>query len=112
MYTAAIAVIFVICILLILVVLIQNAKGSGVSEAFSAGSNLIGVKRTGDLLENVTWGLAIALLVGCLSTNFLFDRDGTGQVEINSPNVERAQESGFAPAQPQPTQEQPQQQGQ
>jgi len=101
MFTAALIFITLICFLLILVVLIQNSKGGGLASGVGSGSaNLIGVKKTGDLLENVTWGLAITLLVGCLATNFIIDRDGDGnKEEINSVNVERAQESGFAPQQ-------------
>ena len=36
----------------------------------SSASNLIGVKKTGDLLERLTWGLAIAMMVFTLATNF------------------------------------------
>lgn len=102
MFTVALIVITLICFLLILVVLIQNSKGGGLASGVSSSSaNLIGVKRTSDLLENITWGLAITLLVGCLATNFIIDRDGDGnKEEINSVNVERASESGFAPQQP------------
>lgn len=108
MFTVALIFIALICFLLILVVLIQNSKGGGLAAGVSSSSsNLIGVKRTGDLLENITWGLAITLLVSCLATNFIIDRDGNGETEINSVNVERAQESGFAPQQQQPQQEQP-----
>ena len=56
----------IICaILLILVVLAQNSKGGGLTEQFggSSSSQLIGVKRTGDLLEKVTWGLALLIMV-------------------------------------------------
>ena len=97
MFTAAIVLIILICFLLILVVLVQNSKGGGLAAGMGGGSstNLVGVKRTNDLLENITWGLAIALLVGCLATNFLVDKGGEGEaVEMNSVNVERAQESG------------------
>jgi preprotein translocase subunit SecG len=58
-------------ILLVLVVLAQNAKGGGLSSQFggSTASNMIGVKKTGDVLERVTWGLAIAIMVFSLATN-------------------------------------------
>ena len=107
MFIVAISLLVIICILLILVVLVQNSKGGGVAAGFdSSSTNLIGVKKTTDLLENITWGLAISLLVGCLATNFIIDRDGNGQAEqITSPNIERAQESGVAPQQQQPAQE-------
>lgn len=59
-------------VLLVLVVLAQNSKGGGLSSQFggSGASNLIGVKKTGDLLERLTWGFAIAIMVFSLATNF------------------------------------------
>lgn len=104
MFTAALIFIAFICILLIFVVLLQSSKsGGGAGASFGSSMNyLVGANKKGDLLENITWGLAITLLVSCLATNFIIDRDGTGQVELNSVNVERAQESGL--------QQQPQQQ--
>ena len=59
-------------ILLVLVVLAQNSKGGGLSNQFggSGASNLIGVKKTGDLLERLTWGFAVAIMVFALATNF------------------------------------------
>jgi len=86
-----------VCVLLILAVLAQNSKGGGLSSQFAgAGSSqLMGVKRTSDLLEQVTWGLAITLIVLTLSTSFLLDMSSEGG--INSVNVERAQEKATAP---------------
>lgn len=78
---------------MVLVVLAQNSKGGGLSSQFggSGTSNLIGVKKTGDLLEKITWGLGIAILVLSLSTNFILDTNaGNG---FASPNIDRAQES-------------------
>lgn len=108
MFTAILALITLICVLLILVVLVQNSKSTGGVSSFQSNtSNLIGVKRTSDLLENITWSLAIGLLVLCLSTNFILNDDGDGTQQINSVNVERAQESRFQQpaASPQPSTE-------
>jgi preprotein translocase subunit SecG len=59
-------------VLLVLVVLAQNSKGGGLSNQFggSGASNLIGVKKTGDLLERLTWGFAVAIMIFSLATNF------------------------------------------
>lgn len=61
-------------VLVVLVVLAQNSKGGGLSSQFggSGASNLIGVKKTGDLLERLTWAFAIAIMVFSLGAN-LFD---------------------------------------
>ncbi len=91
--TLVITLIVIICLLLVLVVLAQNSKGGGLSSQFGGGgaSQMIGVKRTSDLLEKVTWGLAIALLALSLVTNIVFnEREQQGPL---SPNIERAQET-------------------
>lgn len=82
-------------VLLVLVVLAQNSKGGGLSSQFggSGASNLIGVKKTGDLLERLTWGFAIAIMVFSLATNFTPPTAAT-QDEI----LEKAKEQqGVAP---------------
>ncbi|MGC4022804.1 MAG: preprotein translocase subunit SecG [Cyclobacteriaceae bacterium] len=72
MYTLFISLAIVSSILLVLVVLAQNSKGGGLTSQFggSGASNLIGVKKTGDLLERLTWGFAIAIMAFSLATNF------------------------------------------
>ena len=91
-----IAVIILVSFLLVLVILAQNPKG-GLSSQFggSGTSNIIGVKKTGDLLENITWSLAIGLFVLALSMNFVGDKTPQG---YTSPNVERAQEQSVIPS--------------
>ena len=72
MYTLYVSLTIFAAVLLVLIVLAQNSKGGGLSSQFggSSASNLIGVKKTGDLLERLTWGLAISLMVFTLATNF------------------------------------------
>jgi len=55
--------VIIVCVLLGLIVLIQNPKGGGLSSNFSSSSQLLGVQKTGDILEKGTWVLAIALMV-------------------------------------------------
>jgi preprotein translocase subunit SecG len=85
-----IVLILIIAVLLVLVVLAQNSKGGGLSSQFggSGASNIIGVKKTSDLLERLTWGFAIAVLVLSVAVNILMDAPGSGEVE--SPNLDRA----------------------
>ena len=81
-------------LLLAFFVLIQNPKGGGLSSGFSGGANLIGVQRTGDILEKGTWIFAIALMVFCIAINIIgpsaSNRGGLGdQIEapISAPNL-------------------------
>ena len=78
MYGLVIGLIILFCILLVLVILAQNAKGGGLSGQFggSSASNIIGVKKTGDLLEKLTWGFVIAIMVLTLSTNLMDSTSG------------------------------------
>lgn len=100
MYGVIITLIIIVCILLVLVVLAQNSKGGGLSSQFGgAGSQIIGVKRTGDLLEKLTWGFAIALLSLSLLSNFILPRGPQEGEEQRSINVERAAEAPLLPQQ-------------
>jgi len=91
MYLFLVVVILVVCFLLALVVLAQNPKGGGLSSQFGAGgaANLMGVKRTGDLLEKLTWGFAIGLIVLSLATHVISGSNGPVQ-SINQQAAKRA----------------------
>jgi preprotein translocase subunit SecG len=99
MYSLIIGLIIFVAVLLVLAVLAQNAKGGGLSGQFGgAGTNqLMGVKRTSDLLEQITWGLALTLIVLTVSTSFILPDQADGG--INSVNVERAQPTAPLPQQ-------------
>jgi preprotein translocase subunit SecG len=98
MYVLLISLAIVSAILLVLVVLAQNSKGGGLSSQFggSGASNLIGVKKTGDVLERLTWGFAIAIIVFSLATNFTTPNTAAPTDEI----MERAKEQQTAPVVP------------
>jgi len=97
MFTTIIVLIVFVAVVLVLVVLAQNSKGGGLTSQFggSGTSQLMGVKKTGDLLEKLTWGLAIALIALTLSTKFLITE--SREVEFSSPNIESAQDKTIAP---------------
>lgn len=92
MYLGLIILVAIVGVLLILVVLVQNSKGGGLSSEFSgAGSaQMFGVKKTTDLLEQITWGLAAAIIVISLGSYILVSGN-TGVEGINSVNIEKAQ---------------------
>ncbi|GAA4498296.1 hypothetical protein GCM10023172_14970 [Hymenobacter ginsengisoli] len=100
MYLFLVIVILLICLLLTLVVLAQNPKGGGLSSQFGAGgaANLMGVKRTGDLLEKLTWGFAVGLIILSLATHII----GGGAGPVRSVNQQAAQRAVVptAPAAP------------
>lgn len=79
MFTLIVGIIIFIAVLLVLVVLAQNSKGGGLSNIAggSSASNIIGVKKTGDLLEKLTWAFVIGIMVLSLATNFITPNTGT-----------------------------------
>jgi len=82
MLTFIIFLLIVVSILLVLVVLAQDSKGG--LGAQSSATQLMGVKRTGDLLERLTWGFSIAIMVLCVSTGFAIGgEDGDVPSSIN-----------------------------
>lgn len=74
MYTALTVFIILIGALLSLVVLVQNSKGGGLAAGFSTSNQVMGVRRTTDLLEKLTWGLAIALMVFSVAATMLMPK--------------------------------------
>jgi preprotein translocase subunit SecG len=90
MYTLLVGLTIFCCVMLVLVVLAQNSKGGGLSNQFggSGASNLMGVKKTGDLLERLTWGFAVGIMAFTLATNFTNQQSSVQTDEI----IERAKE--------------------
>ncbi|PPL01242.1 preprotein translocase subunit SecG [Parapedobacter indicus] len=78
MQTLLIILIILASILLAFLVLIQNPKGGGLASGFAGGANLMGVKRTGDLLEKGTWIMVIAIMIFSLVVNILGPSSGSG----------------------------------
>ncbi len=95
LFTIILSLVSLVAVLLILVILAQNSKGGGLSSQFggSGASNMIGVKKTGDLLENLTWGLVIAMFVLVMSSSFLLDKGGSQTDEFQ----DWANESNIVP---------------
>ena len=82
----------VVCVFLALFILIQEPKGGGLSSGFAGSNNLMGVQRTGDILEKGTWVLVIFLMVIVLLINVVTPKTSTPgrdvedlQEQINKP---------------------------
>ena len=67
MYTLLVILIVIAAILMIGVVLIQESKGGGLSSNFSSSNAIMGVRKTTDFVEKLTWGLRY--LYGCAQCN-------------------------------------------
>lgn len=99
MYTTVLVLMVIVAILLVLVIMIQNPKGGGLSSEFGgAGSQMFGVQRTGDILEQLTWGFFAFIIVGALTAGIFMDKAGTAAADDNGLNVEKATARPTAPA--------------
>lgn len=91
MYLFLVILAIIVCVLLGLLILIQNPKGGGLSSGFAGSNNIMGVQRTGDILEKGTWGLIITLMVCALLINATLPKGGARaggedlQNQINKP---------------------------
>ena len=111
MYTALTVLIIIVCILLVLVVLVQNPKGGGLSAGFTGGGQLMGVKKTTEFIEKLTWGLVAALIILSIAASFSLpnksDRGTNSAMQEQIDNAASAPQSQPAPQQAQPGGEQP-----
>lgn len=63
-YTLIIVIMLIAAVLLGLVILVQNPKGGGLNASLGGVSNQVfGAKRSTDIVEQITWYLAIAIFV-------------------------------------------------
>ena len=58
-------------ILMCFIVLIQNSKGGGLASGFSSSNAIMGVRKTTDILEKATWGLAAFIVVMSIATAYV-----------------------------------------
>lgn len=90
--------IIISAVLLVLAVLAQNSKGNGLSNSLGGASQLMGVKRTTDIIEKLTWVFAISLLTFCLCINLFVERpeinaDGSGSVNVDRAKAAKAKQA-------------------
>ncbi len=71
MYNILIILIVIAAILLAIIVLIQESKGGGLASGFSSSNAIMGVRRTTDIIEKTTWGLAIAIVVLSVCASYM-----------------------------------------
>lgn len=98
----------IISIVLAFFVLIQNPEGGGLSGSIGGFSNqIMGVKKTNNVLEKGTWVFAAILSIMCLFSVIIFSGKSTSVNEnslkqLNTTSAP-AQQQAPAPAAPQQT---------
>lgn len=113
MYTILTVLIILICIVLALVVLVQNSKGGGLASGFSSSNQIMGVRKTTDVLEKLTWGLAITLMVFSVTGTMLMpktqENEATSVIQEQIDNAAIPNPGGAQPPIGQPVESQPSQ---
>jgi len=100
MYTVITILIIIVCVLLALVVMVQNAKGGGLAAGFTGSNQIMGVQKTTDFIEKLTWGLAITLVILCLAASFSLPNKE--QRSVGSSMQEQIDNAASAPTQKAP----------
>lgn len=77
----------VLSVLLILVVLAQNPKGGGLSASLGSANQFGGVRETTDIIEKITWSLAIGIVVLSIASSVM---GGNGQTEVEQ-DIQKSQ---------------------
>lgn len=70
-YSLLIGLMVLAAVLMCFVVLVQNSKGGGLSSSFAASNQIMGVRKTTDFIEKLTWGLAIFMVVVSVATSYV-----------------------------------------
>ena len=68
MYIFLSILIVIVALLLIGAVTIQESKGGGLAAGFASSNSIMGVQRTTNAIEKITWWLAGIMAVLCIAT--------------------------------------------
>lgn len=74
MYNLLVILVVIASIFMCLIVLIQESKGGGLASGFASGNQVMGVRKTTDVIEKATWGLAIAMVVFSIASVYFIPR--------------------------------------
>ncbi|NCC08953.1 MAG: preprotein translocase subunit SecG [Bacteroidia bacterium] len=88
MYLLFVILMVIAALFMCFIVLIQNSKGGGLSSEFSSSNAIMGVRKTTDTLEKLTWGLAVFMVVMSIATAYVVP---TGSTKAQDALLEQAQ---------------------
>ncbi len=76
MYLLLVVLLVLAAVLMCFVVLVQNSKGGGLSSAFASSNQIMGVRKTTDFIEKLTWGLAAFMVVVSVAASYVIPTQG------------------------------------
>ncbi|PSK92569.1 preprotein translocase subunit SecG [Taibaiella chishuiensis] len=104
MTTLIVIIIMIACLVLGFFVLIQKPKGGGLSGSFgSIGTQVMGVKQSGDVMEKGTWYTMAIIAVLCVGSVFTLGRinpNAGREKDQAAQQQQQQQQQGQKPAAP------------
>ncbi|RQO32058.1 preprotein translocase subunit SecG [Taibaiella sp. KBW10] len=87
------------CAILAFFILVQKPKGGGLSGSFgSMGNQVMGVQKSGDVMEKGTWYTAAVILVLCVLSTFSLGINQNKPQEAPKQEQQKQQPQQQAPA--------------
>lgn len=71
MFKVLLIIIVILALFLCFVVTIQNSKGGGLAAGFASSNQIMGVRKTTDILEKTTWTLVISIAILSILTAYV-----------------------------------------
>ncbi len=81
-YYLLVGLIVLASVLMCFVVLIQNSKGGGLASGFASSNQIMGVRKTTDFIEKLTWGLAVFMVVVSIISAYVIPTTQAGSSVI------------------------------
>ena len=99
MYLLLVVLLALAAVLMCFVVLVQNSKGGGLSSAFASSNQIMGVRKTTDFIEKLTWGLAVFMVVVSVAASYVIpSQTGNSSVIMDRAVKEQTTNPLTAPA--------------
>ena len=71
MFKVLLVIIVILAVFLCFIVTIQNSKGGGLAAGFASSNQIMGVRKTTDILEKTTWTLIASIAVLSILTAYV-----------------------------------------
>ena len=71
MFKVLLIIIVILAVFLCFVVTIQNSKGGGLAAGFASSNQIMGVRKTTDILEKTTWTLIASIAILSIITAYV-----------------------------------------
>ncbi|MBQ7495360.1 MAG: preprotein translocase subunit SecG [Bacteroidaceae bacterium] len=89
MYNLFVILVVIASIFMCLIVLIQESKGGGLASGFASGNQVMGVRKTTDVIEKATWVLAAAMVVFSVISVYMLPSASAGTSVMEDIAIEK-----------------------